>query len=106
MTQYHSKPVNLQGYVDWDDDENSIWHDLVDRQQKVIQNRACQAYLDGLEMLNLPVDRVPQLPEINRVLVKETGWRVEPVAALISFDKFFRIVIRTQIPSRYFFALA
>lgn len=98
MTQYHSKPVNKQGFVDWNDEENQIWHDLVVRQQDVIQNRACQAYLGGLEMLNLPIDQVPQLPDINKILSRETGWRVEPVPALISFDKFFALLSEQKFP--------
>ncbi len=55
MTKYHSKPVNSKGFVDWDSQEDAIWRDLVQRQQSVIRSRACQAYLDGLEMLNLPL---------------------------------------------------
>jgi len=98
MTQYHSKPVNSKGFVDWNDDEDRIWHDLVTRQQKVINHRACQAYLDGLTMLDLPLHRVPQLPEVNAVLKQETGWQVEPVPALINFDRFFALLADKKFP--------
>lgn len=98
MTSYHSKPVNTQGFVDWDATEDAIWHDLVLRQQSVIKRRACRAYLDGLHMLNLPVDRVPQLPEINQILRRETGWQVSPVPALINFDRFFALLADKQFP--------
>lgn len=98
MTKYHSKPVNSKGFVDWDSQEDAIWRDLVQRQQSVIRSRACQAYLDGLDMLNLPVDRVPQLPEINEVLMRETGWQVSPVPALINFDRFFALLADKKFP--------
>ncbi len=57
MTQYHSKPVSEHGHIDWDQDEHAVWHELITRQQEVVKTRACQAYLDGLNMLNLPTDR-------------------------------------------------
>lgn len=98
MTHYHSKPVNNKGLVGWTAQEDAIWHDLVQRQYSVIRPRACQAYLDGLEMLDLPHDRVPQLPEINRILQRETGWQVAPVPALIPFDRFFALLADRQFP--------
>ncbi|USD42965.1 phenylalanine 4-monooxygenase [Vibrio sp. SCSIO 43135] len=98
MTHYKSKPVNDKGFVEWSSEEDSIWHDLITRQLPLVKERACKAYSDGLAMLNLPTDRVPQLPEINQVLVEKTGWQVEPVAALISFDKFFELLANKRFP--------
>ncbi|ENM5729311.1 phenylalanine 4-monooxygenase [Vibrio mimicus] len=98
MSQYHSKPISHNGHIDWNDDEHKIWHDLITRQQEVVKSRACQAYLDGLSMLDLPTDRLPQLPEINRVLQRETGWQVDPVPALISFDRFFALLAEKKFP--------
>ncbi|MGR5457456.1 phenylalanine 4-monooxygenase, partial [Vibrio alfacsensis] len=51
-----------------------------------------------LDLLDLPLDRVPQLPEINRVLHRETGWQVEPVPALIDFDRFFALLADRKFP--------
>ena len=69
MTQYVSKPINKQGFVDWSSEEDQIWHDLVSRQLDLVNERACKEYLRGLELLDLPIDRVPQLPEINLSLI-------------------------------------
>lgn len=96
--QYRSKPVNQEGRVEWSREEDAIWRDLVTRQMGVIQNRACEAYLHGLTLLDLPQDRVPQLPEINRVLMETTGWQVEPVPALIDFDRFFNLLGNKRFP--------
>ncbi|MGF1910808.1 phenylalanine 4-monooxygenase [Vibrio kasasachensis] len=98
MTKYHSNPVDKQGMVAWSKEENAIWHDLVERQQKLVQTRACHEYLNGLKLLDLPIDRVPQLPEINQVLQRETGWQVVPVPALISFDRFFELLANKCFP--------
>ncbi|MGF1823512.1 phenylalanine 4-monooxygenase [Vibrio splendidus] len=98
MTQYHSKPVSQEGWVEWSLEEDAIWHDLVKRQLDVINDRACDAYLHGLTLLNLPLDRVPQLPEINKVLMETTGWQVQPVPALIDFDRFFDLLANKKFP--------
>ncbi|KGY06972.1 phenylalanine 4-monooxygenase [Vibrio sinaloensis] len=98
MTQYVSKPVNEQGFVEWTQEEDAIWHDLVTRQLALIEQSACKAYLDGLQMLDLPIERVPQLPEISQVLLRETGWQVEPVPALINFDRFFALLADRKFP--------
>ncbi len=98
MTQYHSKPVSQEGWVEWSLEEDAIWHDLVKRQLDVIDDRACEAYLHGLTLLDLPLDRVPQLPEINKVLKETTGWQVHPVPALIDFDRFFDLLANKRFP--------
>ncbi|WP_394145607.1 phenylalanine 4-monooxygenase [Vibrio atypicus] len=98
MSQYVSNPVNDKGFVDWSPEEDSIWHELVSRQLRLIDKCACKEYLKGLELLDLPVDRVPQLPEINAVLLRETGWQVEPVPALINFDRFFNLLANKKFP--------
>ncbi|RJX71388.1 phenylalanine 4-monooxygenase [Vibrio sinensis] len=98
MTQYHSKPVNDKGMVDWTSDEDAIWRDLITRQLEVVETRACSEYLHGLDLLNLPVERVPQLFEINTILERETGWQVVPVPALINFDRFFTLLENKQFP--------
>lgn len=98
MTSYVSKPVNEKGFVEWSVEEDRIWHDLVSRQLALVKQSACKEYLDGLEMLNLPLNRVPQLPEINQVLMRETGWQVQPVPALINFDRFFALLADKKFP--------
>lgn len=97
-TQYVSRQPDEQGIIHWTAEENAIWHDLVARQMDIIRGRACDEFMHGLDLLNLPQDRIPQLHEINRVLGKETGWQVAQVPALINFDEFFRLLANKQFP--------
>lgn len=95
---YVAHEPDAQGHVAWQPAEHKIWQQLVRRQNKAIPGKACQEYLDGLEHLNLPEDRVPQLAEIDAVLSKATGWRTAPVPALIDFSEFFRLLANRQFP--------
>ncbi|MGB1297176.1 MAG: phenylalanine 4-monooxygenase [Psychrobium sp.] len=97
-TKYKAKLPNERGVIDYTDSENDIWRQLITRQLKWIDDTACQEFLDGLELLDLPLDRVPQLSEINQVLQKATGWSTEPVPALIGFEQFFRLLSEKKFP--------
>ncbi|PSU44609.1 phenylalanine 4-monooxygenase [Photobacterium frigidiphilum] len=97
-TKYVSKKSDENGFIDWSEDENQIWHDLVVRQLTCIKGKACEEYLTGLKLLNLPTDHVPQLKNINRVLKETTGWECVEVPALINFDRFFYLLSNKQFP--------
>lgn len=98
LTQYVSKQPDAKGVIHWSDDEDQIWHDLITRQLRCIQGRACDEYSAGLTLLELPQDRVPQLHDINQVLLATTGWRCVEVPALINFDRFFTMLANKQFP--------
>jgi len=98
VTKYVSKQPDSKGFIDWSDDENQIWNELITRQLKCIEGVACQEYIDGLDKLNLPLDRVPQLSEVSEVLKESTGWQCEPVPALIGFGEFFRLLSERKFP--------
>ncbi len=101
-TAYVSKPVDAKGYADYTKEEDSVWHDLISRQQKIIINRGCDEYIHGLKLLNLPQDRVPQCHEVSKVLQETTGWALEPVPALIPFEKFFTLLANRRFPAATF----
>jgi phenylalanine-4-hydroxylase len=97
-TQYVAREPDASGFIDYPDAEHGVWKTLITRQLKVIEGRACQEYLDGIEQLNLPHDRIPQLGEVNRVLSNTTGWQVARVPALIPFQTFFELLASKRFP--------
>jgi len=102
LTNYIAKTPDAQGIIPYSAEENSVWRDLYARQIKIIENRACDEYLAGLQALNLPTDRVPQCTEVSAVLTKATGWSVVPVAALIPFGEFFELIANRKFPAASF----
>lgn len=97
-SNYVSRQPDANGIIAWSDEENAIWSELVARQLDIIPGKACDEYMHGLELLNLPQDRIPQLHEVNDVLQATTGWQVAQVPALIPFDEFFRLLANKQFP--------
>ncbi|MGX5200535.1 phenylalanine 4-monooxygenase [Aliikangiella sp. IMCC44632] len=99
---YISKQPNSFGIIDYSAVENQTWHDLYSRQYNIIKNRACDEFLEGLEILNMDADKIPQLPAINQKLNQLTGWQVERVPALIGFERFFELLANRRFPAATF----
>lgn len=97
-TKYVAREPDAQGRIHYSDAEHAVWQTLIERQLKLLDGRACQEYLDGIEQLALPHDRIPQLDEINRVLDATTGWQVARVPALIPFQTFFELLASKRFP--------
>ncbi|WP_163557381.1 phenylalanine 4-monooxygenase [Halomonas sp. NO4] len=97
-TGYRARLPDANGHIAWPDEDNATWQTLMQRQLDVIEGRVCQEYLDGLERLALPLDRVPQLADIDRVLKATTGWETAQVPALIPFNTFFELLAAHRFP--------
>ena len=95
---YTAKKPDENGFIEYTEQENETWAQLVDTQLKLLPERACQEYLDGIERLSFSHERIPQLGEINKVLHETTGWQVERVPALINFDRFFELLSEKKFP--------
>ncbi|TKB46847.1 phenylalanine 4-monooxygenase [Ferrimonas sediminicola] len=97
-TSYTARQPDETGFIHYSDEEHRIWGELLARQLTWIPGRACDQFLEGLEKLNLPADRIPQLVEVDRVLEQATGWRTAQVPALISFQHFFELLAQKRFP--------
>jgi phenylalanine-4-hydroxylase len=97
-TRYKSHQPDENGKVNWSAQENKVWASLIQKQLGLLKGRACDEYLHGLKLLDLPPEHIPQLAEINSVLIKATGWQVKQVPSLINFDDFFNLLANKQFP--------
>lgn len=101
-SKYVAKVPDENGIIPYTEEEHSVWRDLYARQIEIVQGRVCREFLDGIEMLDLPVDRIPQPDEVSRVLRERTGWEVAAVPALINFDSFFKLLSEKRFPAASF----
>ncbi|GAB4370617.1 MAG: phenylalanine 4-monooxygenase [Calditrichia bacterium] len=101
-------PIRLDGpipegddipYPDYSEEEHETWQKLFKRQSELLPGRACQEYLDGLEMMNFPPDRIPALKDVGRVLQKATNWQVARAPGLLYEGDFFSHLARRVFPS-------
>jgi phenylalanine-4-hydroxylase len=101
-TKYVARQPDSSGLVRYTDEEHRIWATLHERQIKAIRGKACDEYFQGIDLLGMPKDRIPQLPEISAVLKRETGWEVAFVPALIPFSEFFKLLADRKFPAATF----
>jgi phenylalanine-4-hydroxylase len=97
-----AREPDASGTIHYTREEHAVWRDLMRTQLPLLSGRACDLYLRGLDMLDLPENRIPQCREISARLTAASGWRVKPVAALIPFDQFFQLLNNRVFPAASF----
>ena len=78
-----------QNWSGYSDEEHTTWDTLFERQRKMLPGRAAQAFLDGVDILQLSRPGIPDFDELNRILMDATGWKVVAVPGLVPDDVFF-----------------
>ena len=101
-SKYTAKVPDKDGFIHYTDDEHAIWNELITRQVDIIADSACDEFKHGLDILELPRDRIPQPAEISAILYERTGWVIEPVPALINFERFFTLLSQRRFPAASF----
>lgn len=101
-TDYVAKLPDGTGRIPYDTAEDAVWHDLMVRQMPSVMEQMATPYLAGLALLELPTKRVAQCAEVSQTLRAMTGWRVEPVPALIPFGRFFSLLADRCFPAASF----
>jgi phenylalanine-4-hydroxylase len=76
--------------VEYSDEEHQTWRTVCAELRPAWAASATRSFLDGVEELRLPADRVPQLSEVGRRLGEVTGFRYQPVAGLAPLRTFYR----------------
>ncbi|MBT6326694.1 MAG: phenylalanine 4-monooxygenase, partial [Bdellovibrionales bacterium] len=99
---YISHKLESNGLIPWTDEEDKTWATLVKKQDELIKGRACNEFIEGLKKLNLSKTKAPQINDINKVLMKETGWQVEAVPAVIPANDFFTLLSEKKFPAATF----
>lgn len=99
---YEAKIPNSDGTIDFSKEEHETWGILYERQMKLLNNRACDEFIEGAHKLNLSSKKIPQLTEVSKILYSLTGWSMAPVKALISFKEFFELLSQKKFPAATF----
>lgn len=61
--------------IKFNEDAHQIWATLYARQAPTVLEHASRHYLEGFEILGMPAERIPSLPQLNAVITPRTGWR-------------------------------
>ena len=79
-------PVPEAAYTE---QEHEVWRVVSAELETKHERLACAAAREGRARLALPVDRIPQLPEVTAALAPLTGFVYQPAAGLVPLREFY-----------------
>jgi phenylalanine-4-hydroxylase len=88
-----------QAYELYSEQNHQAWQQLFARIQPKWKRYANPHFLEGVEVLQLPHDRIPHLSEINRRLKPLTGFQTKPVSGYVPGFLFFDCLRRREFPT-------
>lgn len=91
---YISQPYQLYSEANHD-----AWKRLYARMDERWHRYANDRFLQGIDSLCLPPDRVPRLEEVNRFLSPLTGFRAKPVSGYVPAFRFFDCLRNREFPT-------
>lgn len=83
-------------------EEHAVWNALFARQMEVLPGRAANAFLHGLDQLDLGKGGVPDFAALSERLGALTGWSVAAVPMLIPDHVFFWHLANRRFPAGNF----
>ena len=105
--RYADAPKNADYTIDqqWDSysaEEHDRWDRLFARQKQTLRGRACNEFLEAMDLLKLSERGIPNMQRLSDRLEPLTGWRVVPVADLVPDDVFFDHLANKRFPAGAF----
>jgi phenylalanine-4-hydroxylase len=82
--------------------DHQVWSTLYERQTATLPGRACDAFLRGLDALDLHTGGVPDFDRLNPELGRLTGWSVVAVPGLVPDPVFFDHLANRRFPAGRF----
>ncbi len=96
-------PIYATGVVEqpWDQYsqvDHDVWAQLYARQREVLKGRACEAFLSGIEAMQMSSDAIPRFSDLNVHLQRATGWTLVGVEGLLPEEDFFSHLAAREFP--------
>ncbi len=82
--------------------EHQTWVTLYERQMKILPGLACDAFMKGLDALDLHGGGIPDFERMSELLRALTGWTVVAVPGLVPDDVFFDHLANRRFPAGQF----
>lgn len=86
----------------YSEEQHETWALLMENQNKVLPQRACNEFIEGLAQINFPRLQIPALASISDVIEGYTGWKLMRVDGLVPDKEFFHLLAEKIFPSTDF----
>ncbi|NJL26007.1 MAG: hypothetical protein HC902_13135, partial [Calothrix sp. SM1_5_4] len=79
-------------------EDQETWREILSAHRKIRDRQICEIFLRGVEILGLREDRIPDLEDVNRILLERTGFRGVLVDGLEEGSRFYHMLARREFP--------
>jgi phenylalanine-4-hydroxylase len=83
-------------------EEHGTWKLLIEKQNQLVDERACIEFCAGLKRVTFPTQNIPRLVDISHTLTQFTGWKLLRVDGLVHPTDFFKLLAQKIFPSTDF----
>ena len=90
-----------QDWLSYTQEEHAVWRTLYQRQTAILPGLACDAFLHGVDKLDLSAG-IPDFATLSERLHALTGWRVVAVPGLVPDDVFYSHLAARRFPAGRF----
>ncbi len=98
ITTGHEPNLDLVPVPKYSAEEHETWAMMFARQKAALPGMASREFLEALQTIRLPEDRIPTLKEVSKSLESVTGWRVTRVGGLVPEKEFFQCLAQKLFP--------
>jgi len=88
-----------QDYAAYTTEQHELWSELVERALPELEKHAAREYLEGLAIIGLQKDRLPNLESISARLAPRTGWSSTAVSGFLPAPVFFEMLASRRFPT-------
>lgn len=94
--------VTHEQWENFTETDHNTWTVLFERQSSLLQRRAAEEIILGLEELEICNNQIPKFSALNHILQRKTGFSIVPVKGFIPEDLFFKFLSERKFPSTCF----
>jgi phenylalanine-4-hydroxylase len=88
-----------QDYASYTEEQHEVWSELVGRALPGLEKHAACEYLEGLSIIGLQKDKLPNLTSISARLAPRTGWSSTAVSGFLPAPAFFEMLSTRHFPT-------
>lgn len=86
----------------FNDDENTTWREIMKVQRPRRVRQIVPMFMEGLKLLDMDQDKIPDLNAVNKKLKALTGWQGVYVKGLEEGESFYSMLAQKQFPIGFF----
>lgn len=79
--------------------DHGVWRTLFERQSRLLQGRACDAFLQAMGDLSIRPGEIPNFERLSEKLMARTGWQVVAVPGLVPDEVFYEHLANRRFPA-------